>query len=89
MNTLVILSSFLLPAPAAETSEPPPAPTTEQTLTLETVMSDPAWIGAAPERPRGIDAGAHQGHVVPEEMDAPAGPALAAGRTGSLGNGAN
>lgn len=52
MNTLVILSSFLLQAPAAETSEPPPAPTTEQILTLETVMSDPAWIGAAPERPR-------------------------------------
>ncbi len=52
MNTLVILLSFLLQASPAEPPVPPPVPTTAEILTLETVMSDPAWIGAAPERPR-------------------------------------
>ena len=52
MNTLVILLPFLLQASPTEPPVPPPVPTTAEILTLETVMSDPAWIGAAPERPR-------------------------------------
>ncbi|MCP4938652.1 MAG: hypothetical protein GY921_05665, partial [Phycisphaeraceae bacterium] len=52
MNTLVILLPFLLQASPAEPPVPPPVPTAAEILTLETVMSDPAWIGAAPERPR-------------------------------------
>lgn len=51
MNTLLLLPLLLQSTPAEPTT-PPPKPATAEVLTLETVMSDPAWIGAAPERPR-------------------------------------
>ena len=58
MNTFAILLSLLLQPSLPDGPAPPPTPGTpaakaaEEILTLETVMSDPAWIGAAPERPR-------------------------------------
>lgn len=52
MNTLLILSTLLLQAPPSEPPAPPQANAAEEILTLETAMSDPAWIGAVPERPR-------------------------------------
>ncbi len=51
--TLLLTIVLLLPQNADE----PTAPPTVEPLTLEMIMSDPAWIGASPERPRwSVDA---------------------------------
>ncbi len=51
--TLLLTIVLLLPQNADE----PTAPPTVEPLTLEMIMSDPAWIGASPERPQwSVDA---------------------------------
>jgi acetyl esterase/lipase len=45
---ILLTIAMLLPQIAVDSTPPP----ITETLSLETIMSDPAWIGSAPERPR-------------------------------------